>query len=121
MSLDDDLRAIVRDEVRLVVREEIQTGLKAHVNNVPVKMPDEFLSTQEAARIAAVTSQTIRAWMQQGKLQTYHAGREKRVSHAELLRLLKSGSKNAEIVDPNQKAQEIISALTRKQMDGGRT
>lgn len=72
------LRAVIADVVRRVLREE----------RAPPPAGAEYLSVADAARVAAVTPQTIRAWMTAGRLRRYRAGRELRVRRTELDELL---------------------------------
>lgn len=85
MSLFDEsaLRELLRDELRTVIRQEL--------GNKPATAGD-YLSVAEAARIAAVQGQTIRAWIRGGKLREYKAGRVLRVRKLELEAFLANGS-----------------------------
>jgi excisionase family DNA binding protein len=74
----DALRRLVEDAVRRVVREELAARPTG----------DVFLSVAKAAEVVEVSSATIRTWIRLGKLTRLHAGRELRVSRAELERLL---------------------------------
>ena len=49
----------------------------------------EYLPVAQAAARAAVAPGTIRAWMAQGRLGRYHAGRELRVMASELTALMR--------------------------------
>jgi excisionase family DNA binding protein len=77
VSLFDEsaLRDIIRDEVRTAIRHEL--GKK------PVTAGD-YVSVAEAANIASVQGQTIRAWIRSGRLTEYKAGRVLRVRRSEL-------------------------------------
>jgi excisionase family DNA binding protein len=84
MSLFDEraLREIVAEELRRVLREEQGRG-SGPAND------GEYLPVAEAAARAAVAPGTIRAWMAQGRLRRYHAGRELRVLASELTALMR--------------------------------
>jgi hypothetical protein len=84
MSLFDEqvLRQIVAEELRRVLREE--HAAKRPANDV------EYLPVAAAAARAAVAPGTIRAWMAQGRLRRYRAGRELRVMASELSALMRS-------------------------------
>lgn len=84
MSLFDEsaLREIIRDEIRTVIRQEL--GRK------PAAAGD-YVSVSEAAQIASVQAQTIRAWVRSGKLTEYKAGRVLRVRRSELEAFLAKG------------------------------
>lgn len=84
MSLFNEaaLREIIRDELKAVIRQEL--------GNKPAAVGD-YVSASEAARIASVQVQTIRAWMRSGKLKEYKAGRVLRVRRSELEQFLVTG------------------------------
>jgi excisionase family DNA binding protein len=75
------LRALVSEEVRRALREELSQA-PSH---------DEFLPVADAARIAAVHADTIRAWIAMGRLVRYSAGRELRVKRSDLEAFLRTG------------------------------
>jgi hypothetical protein len=81
---EEGLRAIIADEVGKAIR-----GALADKAGIP-RVLDQYLSVADAARIAAVAPATIRAWMDDGRLSRYHAGRELRVRQVELEVLLRS-------------------------------
>ena len=70
-SLEDIIRAIVRDELARSSRPT-----------------DEYLSTTAAAQFADVSVGTIRRWVREGKLKEHRAGRSVRVRRQDLERLL---------------------------------
>jgi excisionase family DNA binding protein len=84
MSLfnETELRDIIRDEVRTAIRQEL--GKKPATAG-------EFVSVADAAQIASVTTQTIRVWVREGRLNGYHAGRVLRVRRSELEAFLANG------------------------------
>jgi hypothetical protein len=84
MNLFDEraFRKIIADELRRVLREEQVTGIRS-ANDV------EYMPVAGAAARAAVAPATIRAWMAQGRLGRYHAGRELRVRGSELAELMR--------------------------------
>jgi excisionase family DNA binding protein len=51
----------------------------------------ELLSTAEATRYAKVSPRSIRRWLDQGKLEALHAGRELRIRRANLDELMRGG------------------------------
>jgi excisionase family DNA binding protein len=74
---EEALRKMIEDVVRSVVREEMkETGHSMAA--------DPFLPVSEAARLAGVAPGTIRAWIDDGRLGRYHAGRVLRVKRREL-------------------------------------
>jgi excisionase family DNA binding protein len=68
--------------------------IKAAVNDALSERrpePDAYLSVARAAEVAEVAPATIRAWIAEKRLTRYRAGRELRVKHSELDRLLSVG------------------------------
>jgi excisionase family DNA binding protein len=115
MSLFDEeaLRALIGDEIRRVIRDEIG-GRAAGV------AADEYLAVAAAAGIAAVTPATIRAWIVDGRLGRYHAGRELRVRRTELHRLLRTAparSHDAAEATPEEPADQFIQRRRQSGVD----
>jgi excisionase family DNA binding protein len=67
----DPLDAL-REMIRAVVREELQ------------RMAPDYLTTAQAARVASLTQDTIREWIQSGRLRSVRAGRAHRIKRADL-------------------------------------
>jgi excisionase family DNA binding protein len=65
--------------LRSLVRAEIAAALPGPTEPCPA-----WLSTSEAATHARVTAGTVRRWIREGRLRPHRAGRELRVSRAEL-------------------------------------
>jgi len=90
--LDDAMRATVREELRDVLRQELRAALTelrpASVSASGDAPSDSYLSLAEAAALARVSKNTLRAWIKDGKLPRRMAGRELRVRRDELHRLL---------------------------------
>ena len=91
-AFESAFRAMMREEMHIVVREELrafsaeQSPANATVaRGVPA---DGYLSVEEAAELARVSKNTIRAWVKDGKLPRRMAGRELRVRRDELHQLL---------------------------------
>jgi excisionase family DNA binding protein len=81
------------DELRMLrstVRE--LSDLVADLTLTDQRLRSEFLSTQDAARIARVTPRTIRQWLALGKLRPYRSGRLLRIRRSDLLQLLSAPS-----------------------------
>jgi hypothetical protein len=114
MSLFDEreLREIVADELRRVLREERAVASRP-ANDV------EYLPVVAAAARAAVAPATIRAWMAQGRLRRYHAGRELRVMASELTALMrrpavKSGVNTDGRPTPEEEAARYLERRRRR-------
>jgi excisionase family DNA binding protein len=93
------LRALVSEEVRRALREELARA----------PGQDEFLPVTDAARIAAVHADTIRAWIAMGRLVRYSAGRELRVKRSDLEAFLRSGPAADTDISPEQAARRFIA------------
>ncbi|MFN0248728.1 MAG: helix-turn-helix domain-containing protein [Kofleriaceae bacterium] len=106
MSIEAEMRALVRDEVRSVLREELQLALqdRAGIRNAS----DTYLSIANAARIASVAPGTIRAWIRAGRIEPRRAGRVLRVGREELERFLAQQPTEAVKHDIRQRADEIM-------------
>jgi excisionase family DNA binding protein len=99
---ETQLRALIRDAVREVIREELRRA--------PGR--DEYLDVAAAAALAKVHPQTIRAWIADGRLTRYQAGRELRVLRAEIDAVLSAGGATP---DPEKAA---LLALSRRRKAG---
>jgi excisionase family DNA binding protein len=101
VSLFDEtaLRLLIAEELRRVIREELPRAGGG----------DEFVPVAEAARIVAVTPDTIRAWIHQRKLEACWAGRELRIRRSELHRLLTTPPKLAGEPSPEEEARLFLA------------
>jgi hypothetical protein len=100
---ENAFRALLIDVMREVIREE----LGQHSSR------DEYLSVARAAEVADVTPGTIRAWMCEGRLGRFHAGRELRVRRMDLERLLRGETPGAE-PSPEERAHAILTRAGRR-------
>lgn len=85
-TFEDTIRGIVRD----VVREEVREALAAaRTRNAPDRDGiDGYMSIAKAAAFADVAPGTLRRWIHEGRVTGRRAGRDLRVSRAELERFL---------------------------------
>lgn len=79
--LGDELERMITERVRVEVARQLATA----------RLPDEYLSAQDAAKFASVTDSTIRRWIRQGRLTEHRAGVRVRVARADLERMMKEG------------------------------
>jgi excisionase family DNA binding protein len=106
-TIDDAVRAVLRDEMRRVFREELRLVIQELQSGAPT--PKEFLSVQEAAELVDVSETTARDWMAAG-LRHYQQGRVVRLRRSELLAFLSVESPRAEAeVDVEQHAVAILA------------
>lgn len=76
------------DPIRDALVSFIDERIAAALNNLTKPANDEYLSTDEAAEFAHVTTGTIRRWVRSRKLKRYNAGSHIRVRRADIERLL---------------------------------
>jgi excisionase family DNA binding protein len=97
-----------------LVKEAVRSAVKEELAAAAPPTADEYLPITEAARIAAVAPGTVRAWIDQGKLGRYHAGRVLRIRRRELESLLSSPSETAREPTPEERAFEMFQQRRRK-------
>lgn len=94
----------LEESIRLAVLSGIEAGLRPLADRLEAierrlgdVARDEYLTADQAASIAQVTPDTVRAWVASGKLRRYRAGagRGLRVSRRELVALSNGESKKA--------------------------
>jgi len=106
IDLGDQIRALVRE----VVREELARARGADL----ASGGDDYLSTDEASRVASVAAGTLRRWIREGRLIGHRAGREIRVRRRDLDALLCGHSSSGEVTDAEIDA--MAAHLTRKRI-----
>ncbi len=107
MSLEDSVRAVVREEMKRVLREELRATIDALRAGTNAK--NEFLSVKEAAELTRVSETTVREWMANG-LRHYKQNRVVRLRRSELLAFLSMDSLQAQAeVDVEQRAVAILA------------
>ena len=90
MSVEAELRAIVRDEVRAIVREELRSVIGGRSNSEAAGAA-EFMSVAEAAKLIGISAGTIRTWIKDGRLVALHAGRKIRLRRTDVVGALDRG------------------------------
>lgn len=97
-DLEGGLRSLIVSVIRDEVRRAVNDATKA----------DEFMSTAAAAKAADVAPGTVRRWIKDGKLTRYTAGRELRISRANLEKLLREGDASNDELTPEQLADKVF-------------
>jgi len=92
VSLEESVRAVVREELKRVLREELRLAIE-QLRAAP-NAESEFLSVKEAAQLTRVSEATVRDWMTRG-LRRYGQGHVVRIRRAELLRFLSASTDSA--------------------------
>jgi excisionase family DNA binding protein len=111
-SIEDTLRALVRDTVRDIVRDELRAHGLAPGSAAPAASSGSptYVSTQQAAQIAGVHAATIRDWVHRGLIHGHRAGRLLRIDRAELLAMMhRTGASPTAPVDIDARADEILA------------
>jgi len=85
VSLEETVRAVLREEMKRVLREELRSAIE-QLRAAP-NAASEFLSVKEAAELTRVSEATVRDWMTRG-LKRYGQGHVVRIRRGELLRFL---------------------------------
>jgi excisionase family DNA binding protein len=84
VTLEETIQAAVAREIDRALVE-----LRRLLAELPAK--DSYLPVRDAAKLAAVHPDTIRAWMKAGQLPAHYAGRELRVKLKELEAFMRTG------------------------------
>lgn len=98
-TLEEIVRAIVREEVQAAVREVMTRNARG-----PPAGEDGYLSISAAARFASVAPGTLRRWIRTGRLPVRRAGRVYRIARAELEAFLEREGRDVDVV---ARAREI--------------
>jgi len=111
-------------ETRLgeLIRGLVQTEVSAAVAALAAQQAtntEDYLTTKQAAKYAAIAQGTLRRWISEGRLKATHAGRYYRVRRADLDHLLAErppGSHAAEVKpdsdrSPEEQAEADFAAL----------
>jgi len=112
MSMDEHMKALIREVLEdLLERERPKLAAAVARQLVAIGPTDEYLTPDEAGRLAKVEPQTIRDWIAVGRLHRYSAGRALRVKRSELEALL-TGEPEHELSDAE--IQERTAAMLRR-------
>jgi len=104
------LRQAVKEEVQAALGEFVKAMGQASAPKPVPTIERRFISTKEAADIAAVNEKTIRVWLSAGKLKRYQAGRELRVERPDLERFMVSGNIDLKREGLVERRRECVSA-----------
>ena len=104
VTLDEVVRDLLRVEIRAVVREELALVRGPGVADAQT----EFLTVKAAAKMTSVAVNTMRAWLREGGLKAYGAGRVLRIRRSELFEFLARPSAPAEMKIDEQ-AKRILA------------
>jgi excisionase family DNA binding protein len=107
-TLDEELRALIAEVVRVVVREELPPLVAGRSIE---SQADRYVTVSEAARIAAVSVNTLRSWFSKG-LRERRQGRVVRIRLSDLEQFMDACGD--ERCDPESHAEEILARRRRK-------
>jgi excisionase family DNA binding protein len=110
--VDEAVKRIVEQTLREIVPDLLRQVLREHYESAAIEPSDDgYLTTAEAADCARVNPATIRQWISKGHLTRHRAGRELRVSKSELRAFLKCQASEAQSLDTDEIADEIVKSL----------
>jgi hypothetical protein len=112
MSLDAAIRealieALRSPEGRAAIRAAVVEAIPEPVQTVPERDPDEEISLAEAKRISGYSVETLRRWIDGGKLAAKKGPKEWRVRRGDLDRATGSSSGPASVVDIREEVRQI--------------
>lgn len=101
-ALAAELAALIERLIDERVEERVRSALAR------ATLPDEYLTTGAAAKLASVAPGTLRRWIREGRLTGHKAGRVVRVRRAELEQLLRDGGRRDEEPSPEELARRAF-------------
>jgi excisionase family DNA binding protein len=105
--LFQNIRRIVREEVRAALSEAVESGAMAKEESGA-----DYLSIDQAAKIARLHHTTLRDWIKDGSLKAFRAGRVYRIRRSDLDERL-----TAKAADPVAlKIEDRVNAIVAKRM-----
>jgi excisionase family DNA binding protein len=111
-TLDDALRAAIRDELNALFEEKIKPLLERHGPPTPAEVP-VFISTADAARRIGVTVATVQSWVRENRLRGHRAGRLLRIKVDDIHEFMNRATP-PEDVDIDAVARRIMSRRRRR-------
>jgi excisionase family DNA binding protein len=120
VTIDHELRELIREAAKLAIRDEGPAILREQLKQLvdrradPPADSDQRLSTNGAARYAGVSTATIREWASSGRLRSQRAGRVLRFRKSDLDAFLSRAEPRGEgVIDLSERAREILSQSKR--------
>lgn len=107
MSIEESLRALVRETVREAVREVLGAG------TAPSSLRRELLTYEEAAAEVAVSTSTIKRWVRGGQLPARGKGKLRRVRVEDVRACLAGESKPKPANDVKANVTSILASVRR--------
>ncbi len=113
MTLDEVIRSLLREVLREEMPELLRAALSGQTAQIPTVATSDYLSTKQAAALAGVRAETIRAWIGSGKLKSKRAGRLLRVGRVDFEHFLDQ-DRHLSTMDTKRRAREILAGMPRK-------
>jgi excisionase family DNA binding protein len=106
MSLETELRGMLRDVVREVVREELG-------NSRPTALQEELLTYEQVEQRFSISPRTLSRWVKEKKLKRYGKGKLTRVRAEDVKACLDQGNAPAAqpVADVKTKVTSILASL----------
>lgn len=119
MSVDEELRLLIRQEVRAGVTEGLAAarvqGAPAGAGEIPTSFdPEAEVTTAEAAEIAHVRPRTINEWDKKGLLDPIKRGRSKIYRAGDVESVARDRQGPRKVLNLKQKAREIVKGSRRR-------
>lgn len=115
MSIEETIRLAVREEIRSALDElRRATGPAA----TPAPAVDDRLTTEEVAARCKVLPQTVRTWIQSGRLLAGKTGAKYLVRPTDLEAFLIRQHEAGPVADVNEQAARILGRIKGRSNDG---
>jgi hypothetical protein len=113
MSLDQDLRILIREEIATALREELREVVGKLKRGEPANEV-QLVDIKTAAKAASVCTATIRSWIRTGRLRALGHGRVKRIRLVDVTAALQeSQTPAAPERTPDEQALAIMNRRRR--------
>jgi excisionase family DNA binding protein len=105
------LVAVIRQEMPTILREELQRHAEPEARASAGTPVSEYLTAEEAGKVAGVHGATVRRWVYRGELPGHYSGRLLRVRRDELKAYLARDRGTGEPVDMDRRVTQLLSKL----------
>ncbi|MCU0293356.1 MAG: helix-turn-helix domain-containing protein [Thermoanaerobaculaceae bacterium] len=102
---------VIRQELPAILREELQRHAYPEARPAATAPVNEYLTADEAGKVAGVRAATVRRWVYRGELPGHYSGRLLRVRRDELKAYLARDRGTSEPVDMDRRVTQLLSKL----------